>query len=84
MDILTSKDKSRDGKIKNSPQQLFCKNSKLYGRGVANNGFSPYAYMLAVKAVQQQNVPLPRTSFYIQAYSCCLKAVKSQKIFKPT
>lgn len=35
-------------------------NGKLYGRGAADDGYSTYSSLLAVKAVQEQGIPLPR------------------------
>lgn len=34
-------------------------NDRLYGRGGADDGYSTYSSMLAVKAVQEQSIPLP-------------------------
>ena len=36
------------------------KDGKLYGRGGADDGYSTYGTMIAIKAVQEQNIPLPR------------------------
>ncbi len=33
---------------------------KLYGRGGADDGYSTYATMVAIKALQLQGIPLPR------------------------
>jgi acetylornithine deacetylase/succinyl-diaminopimelate desuccinylase-like protein len=37
-------------------------NDRLYGRGVGDDGYAAYSSMLAVKAVQQQGIPLPSKS----------------------
>lgn len=34
-------------------------NNRLYGRGSGDDGYSAYSSMLAVKAVQDQGIPLP-------------------------
>lgn len=36
------------------------RDGKLYGRGGADDGYSTYGTMIAIKAVQEQNIPLPR------------------------
>ena len=33
---------------------------KLYGRGGADDGYATYSTMLALKALQEQKIPLPR------------------------
>lgn len=33
---------------------------KMYGRGGADDGYATYSTMLALKALQEQKVPLPR------------------------
>jgi acetylornithine deacetylase/succinyl-diaminopimelate desuccinylase-like protein len=38
-------------------------NGKLYGRGAADDGYSTYSSLLAVKAVQEQGIPLPSIKF---------------------
>jgi hypothetical protein len=37
------------------------KDGKLYGRGGADDGYSTYSTMLAIKSLQQQNIPTPST-----------------------
>ena len=34
-------------------------NERLYGRGGADDGYSTYSSMLAVKTVQEQGLPIP-------------------------
>lgn len=41
-------------------------NGKLYGRGGADDGYSTYASMVAVKAVQDQGFKIPSKSFAMQ------------------
>lgn len=41
-------------------------NNRLYGRGSGDDGYSAYSSMLAVKAVQDQGIPLPSSSHHIQ------------------
>ena len=43
------------------PTTPVIENDKLYGRGGADDGYSTYSSMLAVKACQEQGVPLPST-----------------------
>lgn len=33
---------------------------KLYGRGGADDGYSTFCTILALKSLQEQNIPLPR------------------------
>lgn len=42
---------------------------KLYGRGGADDGYSSYGSILAVKALQAQGIPIPRSRFTIQGAS---------------
>ena len=42
---------------------------RLYGRGSADDGYSAYSSMLALKAVQQQGLPYPST-FRINYRNC--------------
>ena len=37
------------------------KDGKLYGRGGADDGYATYGTMLAIKAVQEQGLPIPST-----------------------
>ena len=50
------------------PTTPVIKNGKLYGRGSADDGYSVYCYMLAIKALQEQKVPLPSTYFSTQGF----------------
>lgn len=38
---------------------------RIYGRGGADDGYSTYATMVAIKALQDLNVPLPSKSYII-------------------
>ena len=40
--------------------------NKLYGRGGADDGYSTYSSLLAIKAVQKQGIALPSISTTIQ------------------
>eukprot|EP00919_Chromeraceae_sp_WS-2016_P011819 GHVR01027601.1.p1 GENE.GHVR01027601.1~~GHVR01027601.1.p1 ORF type:complete len:117 (+),score=16.03 GHVR01027601.1:346-696(+) len=42
------------------PTDPVIENDKLYGRGAADDGYSTYSSMLAIKAVQDQGLPIPR------------------------
>lgn len=42
------------------------KNGKLYGRGGADDGYSTYGTMIAIKTVQSQNIPLPSIYLHIK------------------
>lgn len=42
------------------PNKPVIKNGRLYGRGGADDGYSTYGAFLAIKAVQEQGIPLPR------------------------
>lgn len=35
-------------------------NGRLYGRGGADDGYSTYSSMLAIKTCQEQGIPIPR------------------------
>lgn len=39
---------------------------KLYGRGGADDGYSAYGSILAIKALQDQGIPHPSKSFLMQ------------------
>ena len=41
------------------PTDPVIENDKLYGRGGADDGYSTYSSMLAVKACQEQKIPIP-------------------------
>ena len=47
------------------PTTPVIENGKLYGRGGADDGYSTYSSMLAVKAVQEQGIPIPSKHFLI-------------------
>ena len=47
------------------PTTPVIENGKLYGRGGADDGYSTYSSMLAVKAVQEQGIPIPSKQFLI-------------------
>lgn len=44
------------------PTRPVIQNNCLYGRGAGDDGYAAYSSMLAVKAVQEQGLPLPRNS----------------------
>lgn len=43
---------------------------KLYGRGGADDGYSAYGSILAIKALQDQGIPTPRKALLTQG-ACC-------------
>jgi len=47
------------------PTSAVYENDKIYGRGVNDDGYALYAAMLAVKANQEQGIPLPSKSIFI-------------------
>jgi acetylornithine deacetylase/succinyl-diaminopimelate desuccinylase-like protein len=47
------------------PTTPVIEDGKLYGRGGADDGYSTYSSMLAVKAVQEQGFPLPSKIYNI-------------------
>lgn len=51
------------------PTTPVIQNGKLYGRGGGDDGYSTYSSMLAVKAVQEQGIPLPSSYCFIQESS---------------
>ncbi len=50
-----------------NPWQPVIKNHRLYGRGGADDGYSVFAALTAVKALQQQNIPHARCVILIEA-----------------
>jgi acetylornithine deacetylase/succinyl-diaminopimelate desuccinylase-like protein len=49
------------------PWKPVIKNGRLYGRGGADDGYSAYASLTAIRALQQQGVPHPRCILIIEA-----------------
>ena len=47
------------------PTKPVIENGKLYGRGGADDGYSTYSSMLAIKTCQEQGIPIPSKFFYI-------------------
>jgi acetylornithine deacetylase/succinyl-diaminopimelate desuccinylase-like protein len=45
------------------PTKAVIENGKLYGRGGADDGYSTYSSMLAIKTCQEQGIPIPRKLF---------------------
>lgn len=41
------------------PTKPVIRNGRLYGRGGADDGYSTYASMIAIKALQDQGLPIP-------------------------
>ena len=50
-----------------SPWNPVLKNGRLYGRGGADDGYSAYASLTAIRALQQQGIPYPRCVLIIEA-----------------
>lgn len=49
------------------PWKPVLKNGRLYGRGGADDGYSAYASLTAIRALQEQGVPHPRCVLIIEA-----------------
>lgn len=49
------------------PWKPMIKNDRLYGRGGADDGYSAYASLTAINALQQQGLPHPRCVLIIEA-----------------
>lgn len=53
------------------PWQPVVKNDCLYGRGAADDGYSFFLPVVALKALQQQNVPYPRCAILLESSEEC-------------
>lgn len=49
-----------------SPTEPKIEGDLLYGRGASDDGYAPFSCMLAVKACQDQGVPLPRICLVLE------------------
>ncbi|KTD30780.1 succinyl-diaminopimelate desuccinylase [Legionella moravica] len=49
------------------PWKPVLKNGLLYGRGGADDGYSAYASLTAIRALEEQNIPYPRCVLIIEA-----------------
>lgn len=49
------------------PWKPVIKEGKLYGRGGADDGYSAYASLTAIRALQEENIPHPRCVLIIEA-----------------
>lgn len=50
-----------------APWKPVLKNGRLYGRGGADDGYAAYASLTAIRALEDQNVPIPRCVLLIEA-----------------
>lgn len=50
-----------------SPTEPVIEGDLMFGRGGADDGFAPYSCMLAIKAAQLQNAPLPRLVLVLES-----------------
>jgi len=49
-----------------SPTEPTIEGDLMYGRGASDDGYAPFSCMLAVKACQEQGVPLPRVCLVLE------------------
>ena len=56
-------------KPEDAPYTPYQEGDKLYGRGGADDGYSTYSSMLAIKAVQEQGLPIP-SNFKCEYRNC--------------
>jgi acetylornithine deacetylase/succinyl-diaminopimelate desuccinylase-like protein len=49
-----------------APTKPVIKNGRLYGRGSSDDGYAPFSSMLAVKAAQEQGLPMPRICLVLE------------------
>lgn len=49
------------------PWKPVLKNGRLYGRGAADDGYSAYASLTAIRALEEQGLPFPRCLLIIEA-----------------
>lgn len=49
------------------PWKPVLKHGRLYGRGAADDGYAAYASLTAIRALQKQNLPIPRCVLIIEA-----------------
>lgn len=49
------------------PWKPVLKDGRLYGRGAADDGYSAYASLTAIKALEEQDLPFPRCVLIIEA-----------------